>query len=53
VRTEVANRVLDLLEGPYPYRDLLPIVRQARAAGFGVTIHVGEEGVAPPLLEHR
>jgi adenosine deaminase len=30
--------------GPYPYRDLSPLVRQARAAGLGVTIHVGEEG---------
>ncbi|HET8651031.1 MAG TPA: hypothetical protein VFM13_00495 [Gaiellaceae bacterium] len=30
--------------GPYPYRDLLPLVRRARDAGLGVTIHVGEEG---------
>jgi adenosine deaminase len=28
----------------YPYRDLAPLVEQARAAGLGVTIHVGEEG---------
>jgi adenosine deaminase len=31
-------------DGPYPYRDLLPLVEQARGAGLGVTIHVGEEG---------
>jgi adenosine deaminase len=30
--------------GRYPYRDLLPLVEEARAAGLGVTIHVGEEG---------
>jgi adenosine deaminase len=28
----------------YPYRDLLPLVEEARGAGLGVTIHVGEEG---------
>ncbi|HET7759122.1 MAG TPA: hypothetical protein VFK62_04315 [Gaiellaceae bacterium] len=28
----------------YPYRDLAPLVEDARAAGLGVTIHVGEEG---------
>ncbi len=28
----------------YPYRDLEPLVDDARAAGLGVTIHVGEEG---------
>jgi adenosine deaminase len=28
----------------YPYRDLAPVVEEARAAGLGVTIHVGEEG---------
>jgi adenosine deaminase len=28
----------------YPYRDLTPLVEEARAAGLGVTIHVGEEG---------
>ena len=28
----------------YPYRDLAPLVEEARAAGLGVTIHVGEEG---------
>src|SRR5437667_6212709 len=28
----------------YPYRDLQPLVEDAREAGLGVTIHVGEEG---------
>ena len=28
----------------YPYRDLAPLVEDARTAGLGVTIHVGEEG---------
>jgi len=28
----------------YPYRDLAPLVDEARTAGLGVTIHVGEEG---------
>jgi adenosine deaminase len=28
----------------YPYRDLAPLVEEARAVGLGVTIHVGEEG---------
>jgi adenosine deaminase len=28
----------------YPYRDLAPLVEEARVAGLGVTIHVGEEG---------
>jgi adenosine deaminase len=28
----------------YPYRDLQPLVDEAREAGLGVTIHVGEEG---------
>src|SRR5690349_18352273 len=28
----------------YPYRDLAPFVEEARSAGLGVTIHVGEEG---------
>src|SRR5919202_666142 len=28
----------------YPYRDLAPLVEEARDAGLGVTIHVGEEG---------
>ncbi len=30
--------------GRYPYRELEPLVEEARAAGLGVTIHVGEEG---------
>lgn len=30
---------------PYPYRELAPLVRRAREAGVGVTIHAGEEGV--------
>src|SRR6476619_5840199 len=28
----------------YPYRNLAPLVEEARSAGLGVTIHVGEEG---------
>jgi len=28
----------------YPYRDLQPLVEEARDAGLGITIHVGEEG---------
>jgi adenosine deaminase len=28
----------------YPYRDLQPLIEEARDAGLGVTIHVGEEG---------
>ena len=28
----------------YPYRELAPVVDEARSAGLGVTIHVGEEG---------
>jgi len=30
--------------GRYPYRELAPLLDEARAAGLGVTIHVGEEG---------
>jgi adenosine deaminase len=30
--------------GRYPYRELAPLVEEARAAGLGITIHVGEEG---------
>jgi aminodeoxyfutalosine deaminase len=33
---------------PYPYRDLAPLVRRAREAGLGVTLHAGEEGVNAP-----
>src|SRR5205814_7586693 len=28
----------------FPYRELAPLVEEARSAGLGVTIHVGEEG---------
>jgi adenosine deaminase len=37
--------------GRYPYRELAPLVQQARAAGLGVTIHVGEEGGADGIAE--
>ncbi len=30
--------------GRYDYRQVIPMVEEARAAGLGVTIHVGEEG---------
>jgi adenosine deaminase len=30
--------------GRYPYRELALLVEEARAAGLGITIHVGEEG---------
>jgi adenosine deaminase len=40
-------------EGPYPYRDLAPLVDQARSAGLGVTIHVGEEGGEHGIAEIR
>src|SRR5437867_337319 len=30
--------------GRYPYGELAPLVEEAREAGLGVTIHVGEEG---------
>ena len=39
--------------GPYPYRQLLPLVEQAREAGLGVTIHVGEEGGDYGIAEIR
>ena len=35
----------------YPYRDLAPLVEEARVAGLGVTIHVGEEGDEHGLAE--
>jgi len=38
---------------PYPYRDLAPLVEQARSAGLGVTIHVGEEGGEHGIAEIR
>ena len=37
--------------GRYPYRDLAPLVEEARAAGLGITIHVGEEGGMDGLAE--
>jgi adenosine deaminase len=37
--------------GRFPYRDLEPLVADARAAGLGVTIHVGEEGEGYALDE--
>jgi adenosine deaminase len=37
--------------GRYPYRELAPLVQHARAAGLGVTIHVGEEGGADGIAE--
>src|SRR5437868_4691608 len=40
-------------DGPYPYRDLAPLVEQARTAGLGVTIHVGEEGGEHGIAEIR
>ncbi len=40
-------------DGPYPYRELLPLVEQARDAGLGVTIHVGEEGGDYGIAEIR
>jgi adenosine deaminase len=33
---------------PYAYRELAPLVERARAAGLGVTLHAGEEGVNAP-----
>jgi adenosine deaminase len=35
----------------YSYRDLAPLVEDARAAGLGVTIHVGEEGEEHGIAE--
>jgi adenosine deaminase len=37
--------------GRYPYRELTPLVETARAAGLGITIHVGEEGGADGIAE--
>jgi adenosine deaminase len=37
--------------GRYPYADLAPLIETARAAGLGVTIHVGEEGGSDGLAE--
>src|SRR5215468_5860870 len=35
----------------YPYRELAPLVEEAREAGLGVTIHVGEEGAEAGVEE--
>src|SRR5580765_5860714 len=40
-------------EGPYPYSNLAPLVEEARSAGLGVTIHVGEEGGEHGIAEIR
>src|SRR5215216_2356767 len=40
-------------DAPYPYRDLAPLVEEAREAGLGVTIHVGEEGGRHGIVEIR
>jgi adenosine deaminase len=40
-------------DGPYPYSELAPLVDQARSAGLGVTIHVGEEGGDHGIAEIR
>jgi adenosine deaminase len=37
--------------GRYPYRELAPLTEEARAAGLGITIHVGEEGGADGIAE--
>jgi adenosine deaminase len=37
--------------GRYPYAELAPLVEEARAAGLGVTIHVGEEGGSVGIAE--
>jgi adenosine deaminase len=37
--------------GRYPYAELAPLLEEARDAGLGVTIHVGEEGGAHGLEE--
>jgi adenosine deaminase len=37
--------------GRYPYRELAPLVEEARTAGLGVTIHVGEEGGRDGIAE--
>jgi adenosine deaminase len=37
--------------GRYPYAGLAPLIEDARAAGLGVTIHVGEEGGSNGIAE--
>jgi adenosine deaminase len=38
---------------PYPYRELAPLIEEAREAGLGITIHVGEEGGEHGVAEVR
>ncbi|HEY7148876.1 MAG TPA: hypothetical protein VH420_05465 [Gaiellaceae bacterium] len=40
-------------DGPYPYGELAPLIAEARSAGLGVTIHVGEEGGDHGIAEIR
>ena len=40
-------------DGPYPYRELAPLIERAREANLGVTIHVGEEGGEEGVPEIR
>jgi len=40
-------------DGPYPYRELAPLIEQGREAGLGITIHVGEEGGEHGIAEVR
>jgi adenosine deaminase len=40
-------------DGPYPYKALAPLIEEARSAGLGVTIHVGEEGGEHGIAEIR
>ncbi len=40
-------------DGPYPYRELAPLIDKARSAELGVTIHVGEEGGDHGIAEIR
>ena len=40
-------------DGPYPYNALAPLIEEARSAGLGVTIHVGEEGGEHGIAEIR
>jgi adenosine deaminase len=42
-----------IADGPFPYRELAPLVDRARSAGLGVTIHVGEEGGEHGIAEIR
>ena len=52
VGIDIAGPRLDK-DSPYPYRDLAPLVDEAREAGLGVTIHVGEEGGRHGIAEVR